>query len=455
MKFQVYFDPDFDYFLRRAAWTTLATMAAVGNTAQAKIQQRAGASEYRVRSPKGGEYAAWTSKTSVIRVKGKRTTGTLTVTPASVYEEDSVQLSVKLADTSTSRSIYLLTSDSCSDTSPWIEGLGPSAGWNVVGEFSNGLSQETSIQESGRSFVPLERTSAGTWNYGGTNRGLGLGEPINGQTVAGEWSRSLQLAAADNGRCFAAIAPAKGLQYPWVSNVVRVSVTPRFPTEFQIDQSRLKSGSSVEAIISGTVTADGPRIVTADICYTKTPAPVTVTTDATGRFSLSIVRILAANEYLVCLSTAKTTRFSAASYWLPLEVLRTSLSGSVSVSTTAINAGQQFTVSGSISPDVAGEEIWIRVYCRDESGHFPLGWSSQSLVYPAHSTTGNRTGNAGLQTRNSWAFDYSSTKLVVDSSGNFSKTFTSDTPQTCVYGAFLFTDYHSWLSDPTSAITVN
>jgi hypothetical protein len=456
MKFQVYFDPDFDYFLRRAAWTTLATMAAVGNTAQAKIQQRAGASKYRVQSPKGGEYAAWTSKASVIRVKGKRTTGILTVAPASVFEEDSVQLSVKLADKKTSRSIYLLTSDTCDGAPPWIEGRGPSSGWKVVGEFSNGLSQETSLQNSGRSFVQLERTASGAWNYGETNLDLGLAEPIKGQTVAGEWSRSLQIAAADNGRCFAAIAPAQGLHYAWISNVVKVSVAPRYPTQIKIDQLSLESDSLVDAMISGTVTAEEPRIVTADICNTKSPAPVTTTTDSTGQFSLLFSRILKPDTYKVCLSTAKATRFSAANAEVALNVSRTVLSGSVSVSATVINIGEQFTVSGSVSPYVSGREIWIRVYCKDDSGYFPLGWSSQSLAYPAHSGTGNRTGTPGLHNFDSWPVDNSSTKLVVDSSGNFSKTFTSNTSQICVYGAYVpATDYYSaWLSDPTGAVTV-
>jgi hypothetical protein len=131
------------------------------------------------------------------------------------------------------------------------------------------------------------------------------------------------------------------------------------------------------------------------------------------------------------------------------------LSGSVSVSTTAISTGQQFTVSGSISPYVAGKEVWIRVYCSDQS-NYPTGWSSQTFVYPAHSTTGNRSGTPGLSYYYYDSISYPSTKLVVDSSGNFSKTFTSNTPQTCVYGAYVpATDYHSaWLSDPTGAITV-
>jgi hypothetical protein len=136
-------------------------------------------------------------------------------------------------------------------------------------------------------------------------------------------------------------------------------------------------------------------------------------------------------------------------------VSRTVLSGSVSVSATAINTGQQFTVSGSITPYVAGKEVWIRVYCSDQT-NYPTGWSSQSLVYPAHSTTGNRSGLSGLSYYNYDSAYYSATKLVVDSSGNFTKTFTSNTPQTCVYGAYVpATDYHSaWLSDATSAVTV-
>jgi hypothetical protein len=209
-------------------------------------------------------------------------------------------------------------------------------------------------------------------------------------------------------------------------------------------------------MISGTVTAEEPRIVTADLCNTKSPAPVTTTTDSTGQFSLLFSRILKPDTYKVCLSTAKATRFSAANAEVSLNVSRTVLSGSVSVSATAINTGQQFTVSGSVSPYVAGREIWIRVYCKDESSYFPLGWSSQTLAHPAHSTTGNRTGSPGLHNYDSWAVDYSSTKLVIDLAGNFSKTFISNTPQICVYGAYVpATDFYSdWLSDPTSIVTV-
>jgi hypothetical protein len=183
-----------------------------------------------------------------------------------------------------------------------------------------------------------------------------------------------------------------------------------------------------------------------------------VTSDESGNFSLSHTLDLPAGTYNLCLSSPSTSTIKSAELKIPLVIRKATLSGSVAISTTSINTGQQFTVSGSITPYVANKQVWIRVQCESSYGWERDGWRSRfSGAYPAHSTTGNPTGSNGLDYYANSADYYSSTYLTVDSSGNFTKTFTSNTPQTCIYGAYIpATDYHTaWLSDPTNAITVN
>ncbi len=170
------------------------------------------------------------------------------------------------------------------------------------------------------------------------------------------------------------------------------------------------------------------------------------------------------NTPQTCIYGAYTPATDYHSSWLSdptsaITVSRTALSGSVAISATSINTGQQFTVSGSITPAVSAKTIWVRVYCSG-SINYPTGWAAQDNVTAVDKTTGNPLGTSfgGLKFYDYYAMGYynSIAKVTVDSSGNFSMTFTSNTPQTCIYGAYTpATDYHSsWLSDPTPAITV-
>jgi hypothetical protein len=453
MKFQVYFDPDFDYFVRKAGWITLAAMKAVGDNAEVQSEMRAGTHKYRVQSPQGGGFASWTSDTSVERVKGIRTKGILTLTPSSIFEEEQVNLNVKLENTRGSRDIHLLTAPSCTDSTPWRGGRGPAPGWEVV-SIARNLTTEQHRERFGRDFVVSNRTSTGAWRANGYTDASQL-FPVQGRTFRGEWTFTTQLAASDNNRCFAAVAPATGPNSIWVSNIVRAGVATKTPTSLRLNQANLESDAYVNSVISGSVTGDGPRTISADICGAKSPEATTTTSDSTGKFSLNFKRTLLPGAYKVCVTAPKTRTFHRASAEVAIAVSRTTLSGSVSISTTSINTGQQFTVSGSITPYVANKQVWIRVYCSGAT-NYPTGWAAQTYVKQTHSTTGNPTGYDGLDYYDSSPITYSVTKLTVDSSGNFTKTFTSNTPGTCIYGAYTpATDYHTaWLSDPTSAITV-
>jgi len=459
MKFQVYFNPDFDYFNSKATWLTLATLKAVGNTAQVKSEQRAGTHKYRVYAPEGGGFESWTSRTSKTKVKGVATKGTLFIDPSETYEDENITLKVVLENKKTVRDVYFLTSSICPSGSPWKNGVGPATGWDVVGA---GFLSST-ISTTKPWLMPATKTGGSTWAvtpatdwHGGV---IDKGVLVKGTTTGGEFSWTFRSAVSDNKRCYAAFVPGKGSLRPWTSNVVTSMVKPKTSSVLSASSSSLSIASGETISLNGTITAATSRPIDIGVCDSSTLGKLTsVTSDERGNFSFSHTLDLPAGTYNLCLSSPSTLTIKSAELKIPLVVRQATLSGSVAISTTSINTGQQFTVSGSITPYVANKQVWIRVQCETSYGWERDGWGSRfTVAYPAHSTTGNPTGSKGLDYFANSADYYSSTYLTVDSSGNFTKTFTSNTPQTCIYGAYIpATDYHTaWLSDPTNAITVN
>jgi hypothetical protein len=459
MKFQVYFNPDFDYFNSKATWLTLATLKAVGNTAQVKSEQRAGNHKYRVYAPEGGGFESWTSSTSKTKVKGVATKGTLYIDPSETYEDENITLKVVLENKKTVRDVYFLTSSICPNGSPWKNGVGPATGWDVVGA---GFLSST-ISTTKPWLMPATKTGGSTWVvtpgtvwHGGI---IDKGVLVKGTTTGGEFSWTFRSAVSDNKRCYSAFVPGKGSLRPWTSNIVTSMVKPKTSSVLSASSSSLSIASGETISLNGTITAATSRPIDIGVCDSSTLGKLTsVTSDESGNFSLSHTLDLPAGTYNLCLSSPSTSTIKSAELKIPLVIRKATLSGSVAISTTSINTGQQFTVSGSITPYVANKQVWIRVQCESSYGWERDGWRSRfSGAYPAHSTTGNPTGSNGLDYYANSADYYSSTYLTVDSSGNFTKTFTSNTPQTCIYGAYIpATDYHTaWLSDPTNAITVN
>ena len=461
MKFQVYFNPDFDYFLTKAGWITLATFKAAGNQATVKSQNRAGSQKYRVYSPSGGGYESFTSPTTKKTSKGVTTTGTLTIDPSTMYEGQIPRFSVQLTDKTAPRRVYLLTRQTCDGALPWKSKSGPGSGWNIVGQNLNQSADNSR-------FTEIAKTTNGGWSASSLEQESSYGyasyfsnslsvAPVTGITNQGDWSYSSQLNLADNGRCFAAIVPGTGKYKMWVSGPVQVAVNPLISSNLGTTRTNYQISSGNNIDIYGTVSG-GMRPITFSWCSDEPTSPDSYITSsaADGSFAISIKGDLRAGDHELCLAVPKSSSHQAARKTLNVAVSRTALSGSVAISTTAINTGQQFTVSGSISPNVADKYVWIRVYCSTDS-NYPHGWAEQTYVSPAHSITGRPTGYDSLDYYNYGPITYSITSIKVDANGAFTKTFTSTTPSTCIYGAYVpQTDYHtSWLSDPTPAITVS
>ena len=461
MKFQVYFDPDFDYFTNKAGWITLAAFKAVGNQATVKSQTRPGTQKYRVYGPSGGGYESFTSPTSKKTGKGLVTEGTFTVSPNPIFEDQSTTFSVQLTDKTTARNIYLLTQPSCDGTAPWISKVGPGSGWNVVGRVSDATTPDSRFTEIFKNDERVWEIKSRDPYSGRDSRGRFIGytgssvEPIVGVTSEGAWSHMSELRLSDNGRCFAAIAPASGKYKMWVSQPVKVVVNPRVDSTITTPKTEYQITSSNEVVIDASVTG-GVRVIQAKWCDSLQTATNAAVSASNGTFRYVVPSNLPAGTHKLCLSATQNETHRSTTRQISITVSRTTLSGSVSISTTAINTGQQFTVSGSITPNVAGKYVWIRVMCSSE-WNYPSGWASQTTARPAHSTTGQPTGYSGLSDYNYNPISSSITSVAVDGNGAFSKTFTSNTPSTCIYGAYVpQTDYHtSWLSDPTSAIVVS
>jgi hypothetical protein len=223
MKFQVYFDPDFDYFTSKPGWITLAAFKAVGNQATVKSQNRAGSQKYRVYSPEGGGYESYTSATSKKTLKGTPTTGVFTIVPNPIANNQSAIFSVQISDTTAPRIVYILTRPTCDGSAPWISKVGLGPGWNVLAKSSVIINNSSAVVELQKSLYPswvIVRQESGYYTYPENFDP----SPTLGTTDAGMWSYSKILGLADDARCFAAVAPATGNKQMWISNQVQVSV---------------------------------------------------------------------------------------------------------------------------------------------------------------------------------------------------------------------------------------
>ena len=457
MKFQVYFNPDFDFFDTNAKWVTLAAFKAISGQAQVTSQQRAGSQEYRVYGPEGGGYAQWTSPTTAKKTKGVPTTGTFEVTPNPVYVDNEATFTVRLSDTATTRRVYFLTSSSCSGTSPWIAGKGLGEGWSVLGESSRESDVDESDAESSLPYMTtISKYDFSEW-VASKSFPIVTWEsvkPVTGQTSKGLLSFAMRSSLFDSGRCLAAVAPAVGNREMWVSSPVSLKVIPQEKTTFSLAQSSFDVAHGATIQISGSVQG-GRRSLS---FYESTSRLGTTTSNDDGRFSQTISisgDSFSAGSYWITVSAAETATFEAGSTSVAVKVNRATLSGSVGLSTTVISVGQQFTLSGTLSPTVAGRDVWFRAYCSTDV-NYPTGWASQSSVWAVNQYTGAPTGSRGLENYNWQSGSFSYAVARTNSSGAFSMTFTTTSPRTCVYGAYApeSSYYSAWLSDPTAALVV-
>jgi hypothetical protein len=453
----VVFNPDFDFFESRAKWISLAAFRAVRGQAQVTSQQRTGSQKYRVYGPEGGGFAEWASSTTVKRLKGVPTVGEFEIMPNPVYTENGIELKVRLDDVRTRRNIYFLTSSTCTGTLPWIAGKGPGPGWSVLGE----------VTEKPTGYVteiaPVPRMkSMSTDDLTDWIKSKGLpytyansGKVVTGATDGGVLGLKLTPTIYDAGRCLVAVAPAVGTKNLWVSQPLKLDVLPFETASFSLAKSsfEVSYGDTVE--IGGRI--NGGQRSLSFFHSGKRLGSIVSNDDGTFRHSLTMSGDgFSRGVHEISLLADATRTHEEGQSSVSIKINRALITGSVSISSSLINAGQQFTLSGTLNPAISGKYVWARTYC---SGHsnYPSGWATQTSVWSVNAFTGAPTGNNnGLENYN-WqpgSHDYAIART--DSSGSFTMTFTSSIPRTCVFGAYIPQSdvYSAWVSEPTSVLVV-
>lgn len=448
MKFQVYFDPDFDYFTANKGWVSIAAFKAAGNMATTKVESRAGSHKYRVISPTGGGFDSYISPSTRKKTKAIPTTGTFSVNPNPVIEDQKIKLEVQLDDRKTARQIFLLSKSTCDQSEPWLRGSGPANSWKVLGQFN-------SANRFDSDHVEIRRLSADEWIVDDDSSEWNLAQnvrPISGITSQGQWSFSTALQANDNGRCFVAIAPASGNRSIWVSKPTTIAVSKRNNTVITTTQTTYSATNGSDLVITGNVSG-GSRQVIANWCTYSAFQALQQTSSSNGDFLFTLPVNQVAGNRDICFHAPQTASANASYASVQVTVARQIQSGTISISSSAISTGQQFTLSGTTSPVAARTRLWIRAYCAGNT-NYPSGWAAQTWASSVFDGTGRPTGWVGLNVIDNYP---GTASILTDINGDFSVTFTSTISLTCIYGVYSKqTDYlTAWLSNPSAIITVS